>query len=115
MGLNAPSGSELAATALTGAFNTASHTTSAIVMLEGLFNISFWGTFTATAQLERSFDGGTTFLPATTDATGTVAAWTAATSVVAVEPEPGVYYRLNCTSYTSGTLNYRLSAGPRLT
>lgn len=71
------------------------------------FNVSLWGTFVATVQLERSFDGGTTWLPLT--ALGSSLAFTAPCSEVFEETEEGVAYRLNCTAFTSGTVNYRLS------
>lgn len=70
----------------------------------------------ATVRLERSFDGGVTWLTAGVGG-GAPASWTlgAATitwpiSVVAAEPEQQVAYRLNCVAYTSGTIRYRLSA-----
>jgi hypothetical protein len=72
------------------------------------FNVSLWGTFVATVQLERSFDNGTTWLPLTANGTQ-VMKWTAPASESTGETEAGVLYRLNCTAYTSGTVNYRLS------
>jgi hypothetical protein len=80
-----------------------------IHMLGATFNISIWGTFTGTIDLERSFDDGSTWLKCSRDSAGTSASFTAAASVVVEEPEAGVLYRLNCTAYTSGTINYRLS------
>ena len=94
------------AAAVTDSFTAAGQSGS--VSLFGKFNVSLWGTFVATAQLERSFDGGTTWLPCT-DNSGTVQTWSAAMTIVAEEPESGVLYRLNCTAYTSGTVNYRVS------
>ena len=71
------------------------------------FNVSLWGAFVATVQLERSFDGGVTWLPLT--AIGGSLAFTTPCSEIFEEPESNVDYRLNCTAYTSGTVNYRLS------
>lgn len=72
------------------------------------FNISLWGTFVGSVQLERSFDNGSTWLPIT--AAGTqIFVWSASASESNEESEFGVIYRLNCTAYTSGTINYRLS------
>lgn len=71
-------------------------------------NVSLWGTFVGTVQLERSFDQGTTWLPITAGGTQ-IYVWTAPASETFEEPEGGVYYRLNCTAYTSGTINYRIS------
>lgn len=74
-----------------------------------VLNVSIWGTFSATAQLERSFDGGSTWLPVSRDIVGAAAVFTAAFSLQVRETEAGVLYRINCTAYTSGTINYRLS------
>jgi len=71
------------------------------------FNLSIWGTFVGTVQLERSFDNGVTWLPLT--ALGSSLAFTAPCSETFTECEASVIYRLNCTAYTSGTINYRLS------
>lgn len=65
------------------------------------FNISLSGFGTATVQLQRSFDGGTTWF--------TVKSYTADVSEVGDEPEASVLYRLNCSAYTAGTITYRLS------
>jgi hypothetical protein len=69
-------------------------------------------TFNATVQLERSFDGGATFIPGNIGA-GALAQFTGA-AVTPVdltfgEPEKNVLYRLNCLAWTSGTINYRIS------
>jgi hypothetical protein len=73
------------------------------------FNISLWGTFTATVAVERSFDAGVTWLPVTyADSPATALSYTAGASFSWPEPEDGVQYRLNCT-WASGTVNYRLS------
>lgn len=72
------------------------------------FNVSVWGTFVGTIQLERSFDGGTTWLPITS-AGSAAFKYTAPASEQQTEPEAAARYRMNCTTYTSGTINYRLS------
>lgn len=79
------------------------------VDLYGPFNLSFWGAFIATAQLERSFDNGGTWIPCARDATGTVAAYNTAISLVGDEYETKIKYRLSCTAFTSGAMNYRIS------
>ena len=71
-------------------------------------NVSVWGTFVGTAQLQRSFDSGVTWLPLTSGGTSAFS-YTAPASEVANEPEAGVEYRIACTAYTSGTINYRIS------
>lgn len=66
------------------------------------FNMSLSGFDMATVKLQRSFDDGATWRDVETfvgDAERRVD-----------DPEAGVWYRLNCTSYTSGTISYRLSS-----
>jgi hypothetical protein len=75
-------------------------------LVRGPFNVSVWGTFSATTLLQRSFDGGTTWLTRT-DASGN-GSYTAETSFVVTEPEAGVLYQLSST-WASGTVSYRLS------
>lgn len=73
------------------------------------FNVSVWGTFSATVQMHRSFDNGVTWLPLTVGTTE-LYTWTGGTGVkyseIAAEPMPGVLYSLECDPYTSGTVNY---------
>jgi len=66
-------------------------------------------TFTGTVQLERSFDGGSTWIPCYAWQGGSQLKWTAAMSTEFLEPEKGVLYRLNCIAYSAGTINYRIS------
>lgn len=67
------------------------------------FNLSLSGFGTATVQLQRSFDQGSTWL--------VVESFTADAERRVDDPEAGVHYRLECTVYTSGTIAYRLSGG----
>lgn len=71
------------------------------------FNVSVWGTFAGTVQPQRSFDSGATWLPFTKDRTAISA--TAPFSEGFAEAEAGVQWRLSCTAFTSGTINYRIS------
>jgi hypothetical protein len=71
------------------------------------FSFSLRGTFVATVQLERSLDGGTNWLPMT--ALGTAIPFSAACTENFEEADRNAIYRANCTAYTSGTVNYRLS------
>lgn len=65
---------------------------------------------TATVNLERSFDGGVTWITCGVGGAGQTASYsTLPISIVGGEPEKVVLYRLNCVAYTSGTVNYRLS------
>ncbi len=79
---------------------TATGASSHFVTRRG-FNLSLSGFGTATVELQRSFDQGATWL--------TVKSYTAAVERVVDDPEHGVYYRLECTSYSSGTILYRMS------
>lgn len=72
------------------------------------FNVSVYGSFAATAQLQRSFDSGTTWLPLT-KAGASAFTWTAPASELVTEPEVGVEYRVAVIAWTSGTISYRLS------
>ena len=66
--------------------------------------------FNATVQLERSFDGGATFIPCNLGSGGILAQWTTGpVSLTFGEPEKNVLYRLNCTAWTSGAISYRIS------
>lgn len=75
---------------------------------------SFTGTgvnFTGSIQLERSFDGGATWLVCNVGGGGVMAIYTAGTPVNIAfgEPEKNVLYRLNCTALSAGNINYRIS------
>lgn len=80
------------------------------ILLRGNFNVSVWGTFVATVALERSFDGGSSWIRVTFS-DGNAITYTAAASAVWSEPEFGVSFRLRCSAYTSGSINWRLSLG----
>lgn len=94
--------------------------TSLPFAIYGAFNVSIWGLTPTTAwsgvvSIERSFDGGTTWLIVGVGGAGQGAIYTGSTlagqavSIVAAEPEKGVLYRVNCSTFTSGTINYRIS------
>jgi hypothetical protein len=94
-------------TAATGTF-TATGGGQAIPVRQDDLNLSLWGTFSASITLERSFDNGTTWLPCTY-IDGSPLVWTGPMSTGFAESESGTQYRFNCTSYSSGTVNYRIS------
>jgi hypothetical protein len=85
---------------------TGSGQTTGNFQMSPQFSVSLGGSFSATVLLERSPDGGTTWYPCSTDATGTVAAYNAPMSVDVVSATHGMVYRLRCTGFTSGTVNY---------
>jgi len=95
--------------AVTGAFTATGQSGPFRPQAGRPFNLSIWGTFTGTIDLERSFDDGSTWLKCSRDSAGTTASFTVAASVVVEEPEAGVLYRLNATALSSGTANYRIS------
>lgn len=64
------------------------------------FNLSLFGTWTGSVQVQRSFDAGVTWLDRG-------AAHTINVESVIEEPERGVSYRLDITR-TTGTIDYRL-------
>lgn len=121
MGKPAPTGIDLACTIVSGAF-TATGQSGLGVSGQGpnvglpclneffdTFNMALYGTFVGTVAFERSFDGGTTYSALSEDASGTTATYTVPVNATCYEPERGVLYRWNCTAYTSGTINYRIS------
>ena len=75
----------------------------------GVFNVAITGTFSATVQLERSFDGGVNWAPLSGSTIGTTVTFTTPTTFVGNETERGVLYQVNCTVWASGTANVRIS------
>lgn len=69
---------------------------------------------TGTVQIEKSFDD-VNFYVVSRDSAGTASSYSTSADSVAFngvfeEPEvEGAYYRFNCTDYTSGTINCRIS------
>jgi hypothetical protein len=77
-------------------------------------NATFTGSnmqWNATIQLERSFDGGLTYIACNLGSAGAIAQWVniGPVSFTFGEPEKQTLYRLNCLAYVSGTINYRIS------
>jgi hypothetical protein len=91
---------------------------SDIFMPWGPFNIFIYGdsgpngAWTGTVRLERTFDGGTTWVVCGIGGDGSQAIWDTGTDIsfIAGECEKGMGYRLNCTALAAGPLNYRMSA-----
>lgn len=108
----------LTATAAVGVGNASSTGSSTSTGFYGALNLAVWGSaFVGTFQIEKTYDDGTTWVPVALDVAGTVASYAlniaAATgfNVTLFEVEHGVNWRVRCTAFTSGTLNYRLSQG----
>lgn len=87
-----------------------SQTTQVLPVFKDLFNIALWGTFVATIKLEKSFDGGVSWQVVSRDVAGREAAYTGPMNMSVYEPEVNILYRWNCTDFTSGTINYRISS-----
>lgn len=95
-----PAGPALAGAVIKGlaAQNTYSN---ALQVEAGHFNFSIYGTWAGTVTLQRSFDGGNTWLD--------VGAYTENTELAGYEPE-GALYRagIKTGEYTSGQANVRI-------
>lgn len=85
---------------VTGSFTGAD--TSLAFVTAGGFNLSLSGFGTATVQLQRSFNKGSTWK--------VVESYTSDTEKRCDDPEVGVWYRFQCTDYTSGPIVYRISS-----
>jgi len=96
------------APSVVGTFAATGQSASFVPLAGRGFNVTAYGTFVASFQLERSFDAGAHWSPITAAGTQRYI-WTTPESEVAQEDQYGVMYRLNCTAYTSGTVNYRIS------
>jgi hypothetical protein len=110
-----PPAGDQATNVLTGTF--AATGAGAAIIMYGTFNVLFGGrgggntAWSGTVRLERSLDGGVTWWVAGVGGAGAQSVWNTGTdvSVQAFETERGVAYRLNCTAYTSGTIDWRIS------
>ncbi len=74
------------------------------------FRVRLSGTFVATVVLQSSTDGGSGWHTETRE-DGSAYSWAGAVNVTAYPVGSGILYRLSCTSYTSGTVTYRLGYG----
>lgn len=70
------------------------------VDIQGTFNVSLSGFGTATVAIERSFDGSTW---------RSIESFSSNAERRGFETESGIKYRGNCTSYTSGSIQLRVS------
>jgi hypothetical protein len=110
-----PPAGDLANAVLAGTFVATGY--SPVINLYGAFNFTLYGGTTpntawvGSVQIEKTFDGGTTWVVAGINGGlgQAIYASGADTCVVGAELERGVGYRLHCTGYTSGNINYRIS------
>ena len=115
MGRQTPTGPELGDVVLanTGAGGvqafTAAAQTSGPLLLKGDYAVVLSGTFVAIVVIEVSYDGGATWVPVLSTATGTAVALSAPGVYPYRQGEAGVLTRLRCSSLTSGTVTWRVS------
>jgi hypothetical protein len=89
---------------------TATATTTGLVPIGlwgGVWNLTLTGGTGVIGQLERSFDGGTTYVPCT--ALGQPVTFNTNASEPLIETEDGVLYAFNVSAIASGTLTIRAS------
>ena len=116
---NAVVSGTLTSTAACSSTGAATAGCSAWFMPYGTWNLTIGGSsgpngsWNATVELDRSFDGGTTWYvvgdPSGANNQAIYSTPNIDVSRLVGEPELGVLYRLRCTTYASGTINYRLS------
>jgi hypothetical protein len=70
-------------------------------------NVAFTGTPTFAATVERTYDGGTTWIPLSV--LGTPVAFTVPATESVDGLEEGLGHRINVASVAAGTLTYRMS------
>jgi hypothetical protein len=97
------------ATTLASAALAALDAATTPALVHGPFNLTVSGTFVATIAAERSFDGGTTWVPVWADGGGVALIFTGPASHIMVEPESGVLWRLRASAFTSGSAAARVS------
>jgi hypothetical protein len=73
--------------------------------VKGDFGLQISGTFVGTVVLERSLDDGANWIVPTA-AGNQLYSFTAPASEDLSAPEYGDLFRLHCTAYTSGTINF---------
>lgn len=88
---------------------TATAQISQVINMVREFSVSIGGTFNGTVVIERSPNGGSTWFPCSTDATGTAASYTSPVSVDVVSLVHPMLYRLRCVALASGTINWVMS------
>ena len=93
---------------LSGTFSGTGQSES--IKVDGKFNVTLSGG-SGIVDIERSFDAGSTWNAISKNSAGEQASYDVATfpfNGTIEEPEYRTLYRLNCTSYISGTITYRI-------
>ena len=96
---------------ITGSFGATGQSASIHIKGKGNILISGSDTPVGNVQIEKSWDNSTWY-PVSKDSSGATATYDMSSIVfngTVDEPEDAVWYRLNCTAYTSGTFTYRIS------
>ena len=87
----------------------------AAVAIQGHANVLIGGSFVATVQVQKSFDGGATWFIVSRDSAGALAEYTSpGFNGTIIEPESQILYRVECTAFTSGTVIWRISRNASL-
>lgn len=90
---------------------TGTGTTSSYRPRQGFFTVSFGGTGAGTVKIERSRDNSNWF-DVSKDQDGNAASYAVNNSEVALDvfqADEKMYWRLNCTAHSSGTIDWVLS------
>lgn len=73
----------------------------------GPFSVAAWGSFVGTVTLQKTYDNGTTWI-------STGITWTSPGAIALIEAELGAQYRINATTLTSGSIQFRFSGSNAL-
>ena len=85
------------------------------VPIQGHANVLIGGSFVATIQVQKSFDGGDNWFIVSRDSAGALAEYTSpGFNGTIIEPESQILYRLECTAFTSGSVVFRISRNASL-
>jgi hypothetical protein len=103
----APHGPSMVTT-VTGTFIATGNSSNFKPIAGRSFNITISNIFNAILILERSFDNGQTWFPLTANGIP-ILTFSSPVSEQWGDEEYNVVYRLSCTQYVSGTVNYRIS------
>ena len=98
------------ATLLSGSFTSATTSAASVKVPVGeVWAAIYASSGVGTVKIQKSYDGGTTYVDVSLDTTGSPASYSISNSsidVVLLNLEQSAVYRFNCTAYTSGTIFY---------
>lgn len=92
---------------LTGSFAGAGHSNN--IPIYGQFNFTLSGDFSANIAIQRKFSDSNDWHTISKDAQGNSAIFMTPVSLIINEVERAVAYRVNCLSFTSGPVEFRIS------